>query len=83
MITKQEALALTHRDLIYETTSCRMWRVNGAVKTWKRSPAKFSVPIKRGLYEYGHLTDGNAATFVTEKSLAGNLPSFFTNLPRR
>jgi len=31
------------------------WRVNGKPKTWKRIPGAVSVPVKRGLREYGYL----------------------------
>lgn len=34
-------------------------RANGAMKTWKRSPESFRLPIKRGLREYGAITENN------------------------
>lgn len=33
------------------------WRVNGAVKVWKRNPNRVRVPIKHGLYAYDYLTE--------------------------
>lgn len=33
------------------------WRVNGQVKTWKRDPKRVQVPLKYGLYMFGHLTE--------------------------
>jgi hypothetical protein len=35
------------------------WRVNGKVKTWKRSSKRILVPIKHGLRGYGHLTQNS------------------------
>lgn len=29
-------------------------KVNGAVKSWKRKPLDFEIPIKYGLYEYSY-----------------------------
>jgi hypothetical protein len=39
------------------------WRQNGALKTWKRDTSRFSLPIKRGLKEYEHITEDNAHLF--------------------
>lgn len=33
------------------------WRVNGAVKTWKRDPSRVRVPLKFGLYAYDAVTE--------------------------
>ena len=38
-------------------------RRNGQTKTWKRTPEAFSIPVKRGLYEHGHITQDNAQRF--------------------
>ena len=38
-------------------------RVNGNVKTWKRSPERVRVPMKRGLYEYFYITEENMHEF--------------------
>lgn len=35
-------------------------RVNGALKTWKRNPERFRIPVKYGLYDYGEITNENA-----------------------
>ena len=34
-------------------------RVTGACKTWKRTPEKFKLPVKRGLYEYFYISENN------------------------
>lgn len=39
------------------------WRVNGKIKTWKREPERFQLPIKHGLYSYAYLTNENAHLF--------------------
>jgi hypothetical protein len=40
------------------------FRVNGACKRWKRSPEKFKLPIKHGLYgPCGYVTQDNAQAF--------------------
>ena len=33
------------------------WKVNGKVKTWKRSPERVRVPLKHGLYAYDYLDE--------------------------
>jgi len=32
-------------------------KVNGKPQTWKTRPNEIRIPIKRGLYEYGHITE--------------------------
>lgn len=62
MLTLEEAKALRHGDILYDSCyanadgSPQRWKVNGKVKTWVRSPERVKVPIKRGLYEYSYLT---------------------------
>lgn len=71
-ITKEQALALQYRDTITFTGTDLIqpkgikWRVNGKCKTWKRDSARFSLPIKHGLYDYGYLTNENACLFALE-----------------
>jgi len=66
MITKEQALRLRHGDILYHVTnrnsdgSPQRWRVNGAVKTWKRTPSRFQVPLKYGLYGYDYLDETTA-----------------------
>ncbi len=38
-------------------------RRNGSTQTWKYDQNRFRVPIKRGLYEYGEITQDNAGSF--------------------
>ncbi len=41
------------------------FRRNGKTKTWVRSPDEFRIPVKRGLKEYGYITQTNAHEFHT------------------
>ena len=36
------------------------WRVNGALKLWKRDPARFRLPIKYGLRSCWYIDEFNA-----------------------
>lgn len=77
MITKEQAMGLTYRQTIYgigrnaDGTVLR-FRVNGAIKTWKRAPNDFRVPLKYGLYDYLYLDDGNCHTFFLSEAEAEN-----------
>lgn len=63
-ITLEEAKKLTYGDTLYhlkeknrDGTPMR-FKVVGQVKTWKRDSSRIRVPLKRGLYETGELTNG-------------------------
>jgi hypothetical protein len=62
-MTLEQAKALEYRDLLHSDTyknadgTCQRWRVNGKVKTWKRSPERVRVPLARGLYQHDYLTE--------------------------
>ena len=45
------------------------WRVNGAVRTWKRDPERVRVPVKFGLREYGYLDESNIHLFYVEPQM--------------
>lgn len=57
-ITLEEAKQLQYRETLIDTHGKR-WRVNGAVKTWKRDPKRIRVPLKHGLYAYDALETWN------------------------
>ena len=65
MITREQVNQLQARDVIHETGfhnsdgTCRRWRVNGKLKSWKRRPEDFSLPIKHGMWSYTYLTHDN------------------------
>ena len=69
-ITLDQAKKLTVGQTIYTINyknadgTLQRFRVNGKVKTWKRSPDRVQVPIKRGLYEYGYLDENNLWEFT-------------------
>lgn len=72
-MTLRQANRLKYRQVVYTTdqnadgSPCR-WRVDGAVKTWKRSPDRVRVPMKRGMYEHTYLDENNVQDFYwTEK----------------
>jgi len=62
MITLNQAKQLKRGDILYHVINRnsdgtpQRWRVNGMVKTWKRTPNKIQVPLKHGLYDYDYLT---------------------------
>lgn len=39
------------------------WRRNGQTLTWVRSPGRFQLPIKFGMYGYAHINNTNAEEF--------------------
>ena len=55
-LTLEQAKALKHRDVLVDPKG-RRWYVNGAVKTWKRTPERIRVPLKHGLYAYDTMTE--------------------------
>ena len=62
-ITLEQAKQLQYRQTLYHVSNRnadgtpQRWRVNGAVKLWKRSPERIQVPIKHGLYSYDYITE--------------------------
>jgi hypothetical protein len=46
-----KALNLARAPIRCPDGSVRMVKVNGAVKTWKRTPGRVEVPLKYGLYD--------------------------------
>lgn len=73
-VTLEEAKNLQHGNILHipknpllsKGKRCFNWRVNGKVKTWKRSPHKVQVPLKYGLYDYDYLTESNLTIFHLE-----------------
>jgi hypothetical protein len=76
MITKDQAVNLKYREELHFGECQRIVsphgvvklkivrvRVFGRTKTWVRSPERFQVPIKHGLYEGGYINEGNAQNF--------------------
>jgi len=63
-ITLKQAKELNYGDMLHHDSmtnsdgSPLRFRVNGKPKTWKRDVDRIKVPVKRGLYEYGEITNG-------------------------
>lgn len=55
-------------------TFTEQWRENGMIKTWKRDPQRFQLPIKYGLKECWYLTPDNAADFHFASLCVPNTP---------
>jgi hypothetical protein len=73
MVSIARAKKLSYGDHIYakheynaDGTPMR-FKVNGAPKTWKKDPSRIRVPLKRGLYEFGYLDNGNNNEFATRE----------------
>lgn len=57
-MTIVEAKLLTYNDhpeILAVDGTARVVKINGAVKTWKKDPARVEVPVKYGMYEYATL----------------------------
>jgi hypothetical protein len=79
MITLEQAKNLRHGQILYHVTyrnadgSPQRWKVNGAVKTWKRTPEMVRVPVKNGIYSYGYVTEAELGLvcLTAEEALKG------------
>ena len=62
-LSLDDAKKLTYGTILFHVTninadgSPQRWRVNGKVKTWKRSPDRIQVPLKQGMYGFDYLTE--------------------------
>lgn len=61
------------------TERSEVWRRNGQIKTWKRDPERFQVPIKYGLRGYGYMTDVTAGDFHVPADCPLNDPDWRSN----
>jgi len=75
-MTLEQAKTLKYGQTIYCDTyrnfdgSPQRWRVNGAVKLWKRDSERIEVPLKHGLYDFGKLNAQNCGGFcLTEEEV--------------
>ncbi len=63
MITLKQAKDLRVGEILHHTMNKnadgtpQRWRVNGQVKTWKRSPDRVEVSLKHGLRDFTYLTE--------------------------
>ena len=64
-ITLDQAKNLKFGQILHHTINKnadgtpQRWRVNGKIKTWKRSPDRVQVPVKYGLYGFGYVTEND------------------------
>ena len=58
-LTTKAYLHFEHKTLLNADGTRQRARANGGMKTWKRAPESFRLPIKRGLREYGVITENN------------------------
>lgn len=61
----EKAKSLQHGDILNpvgyfnaDGTPMR-FRVIGKVKTWKKDPSRVEIPLKRGMYEFVHITESD------------------------
>ena len=72
-MTLQEAKNLKYGDVVYHIylknadKTPQRFKVNGRPHIWKKSPWRVSVPLKRGLYEYGHMDEYSVEYFYMER----------------
>ena len=65
-----EAKALRHGQTVYltdhfdSTGRASKARVSGKVQTWKTRPNEVKVPVKRGLYDSGYITERTLDRFT-------------------
>lgn len=60
MLTRSCAYDCTAFHVRGDDGKCRTWRRNGRTRRWITRPGEYSVPVKFGLYAYGHITHDNA-----------------------
>ena len=48
--------------------SPQRWKVNGKVKTWKRSPDRVQIPIKHGMYDFDYITENDLSLVALDES---------------
>lgn len=74
MLTKDQALTENefHADCTLtigprggKTYKGFVYRRNGQTQTWKTRPNEFRIPVKRGMYDYGQITQDDASYFTT------------------
>lgn len=72
----EQAKQLTIRQTVHHVAytnrdgTPQRWRVNGAVKTWKRSPNRVRVSIKYGQYGFDYITEDNLDQFELPEDMS-------------
>ena len=72
-LTLQKAKTLQYGDILNpvgyfnaDGTPMR-FRVIGKVKTWKRDSSRVEIPLKRGMYEFTHITEKDLPEWKKQK----------------
>lgn len=61
MFTKEQALTTRAFHIqVNGSRTCKEWRVNGKPRTWKRTPERYEVSVKFGLYRFSVVTAPDA-----------------------
>jgi hypothetical protein len=73
VITLAQAKSLKYGDILYtgiilnsDGTMAR-YKVNGKVKLWKTRPACVKIPVKRGLWDTGYVTERELDLFYLDE----------------
>ena len=66
MINPKEARFFYHKTRTNADGSPQKWRRNGQTTTLKKLPGGYLIPVKRGLKEYGYITEDNIHEFNFE-----------------
>jgi hypothetical protein len=72
-LTVEKAKALQHGDILnpvgYQNAdgTPQRFRVIGKVKTWKTMPNRVEIPLKRGMYEFTHITETDLPQWRKQK----------------
>lgn len=53
---------------IFVTHDDKVYKRNGKTKLWKTRPDHFRIPVKRGLYDFGYVTQENISKLKEWKS---------------
>jgi hypothetical protein len=72
-LTLERAKSLQHGDILNpvgyfnkDGTPMR-FKVIGKVKTWKTDPSRIEIPLKRGMYEFLHITQSDLPEWKKQK----------------
>lgn len=72
-LTLSQAKELKHGTIVFHVNhknsdgSAQKWKVNGKVKTWKRSPEKVQISVKYGMYRYDYITENELHLITLEE----------------
>lgn len=71
-LSKEICSTAEFREEFYHATlrnadgTAKRCRVNGKIKTWKRQPDKFRLPVKHGMYDTFYIDQFNCHEWLTD-----------------